>query len=290
MLNAWELLLKAKLLQQNRNNLRCLWVYEARQTKSGRMSSKRYLRRNRSGNVHTKNLWQVIAALDAYPLTKLAAETKTNLTALVEIRDNAVHYFNASPALAKQVLELGTASVRNFVILAKRWFSRDFADISFYLFPLGFVQTGAAASAVPTGPDEAKLVRYLAGLISSSPADPASEFHVAVAVNLVLSPSGSTVTQPFSPTTDPSAPKLVLTEEDIRRLYPWNYRALLEQLRRRYINFSATRAFYAIKKPLMADPAYVRTRYLDPGNPKSGRKDFYSSNILREFDKHYAQR
>lgn len=40
----------------------------------------------------------------------------------------------------------------------------------------------------------------------------------------------------------------------------------------------------------MTDPKYVRPRYLDPDNPKSGKKDFYRSPILTEFDKHYTRK
>lgn len=40
----------------------------------------------------------------------------------------------------------------------------------------------------------------------------------------------------------------------------------------------------------MTDPAYVSPRYLDPGNPKSAKKDFYNANILNEFDKYYTKR
>lgn len=40
----------------------------------------------------------------------------------------------------------------------------------------------------------------------------------------------------------------------------------------------------------MTDPKYVRARYLDPDNPKSGKKDFYSPAILGEFDKHYTRK
>jgi hypothetical protein len=32
----------------------------------------------------------------------------------------------------------------------------------------------------------------------------------------------------------------------------------------------------------------MKTRYLDPGNPKSSRKDFYSPNIVAQFDKSYT--
>jgi hypothetical protein len=30
-------------------------------------------------------------------------------------------------------------------------------------------------------------------------------------------------------------------------------------------------------------------RFLDPGNPKSAKKDFYSPNVLTEFDKEYKR-
>jgi len=32
----------------------------------------------------------------------------------------------------------------------------------------------------------------------------------------------------------------------------------------------------------------MNTRYLDPGNPKSSRKDFYKPNIMSQFDKVYT--
>lgn len=38
----------------------------------------------------------------------------------------------------------------------------------------------------------------------------------------------------------------------------------------------------------MKDARYSMARYLDPDNPKSGKKEFYSPNILKEFDKHYT--
>jgi hypothetical protein len=41
---------------------------------------------------------------------------------------------------------------------------------------------------------------------------------------------------------------------------------------------------------LMADPRFVKSRYLGPGNPKSAKKDFYNPNIVAEFDKQYTRR
>jgi hypothetical protein len=48
--------------------------------------------------------------------------------------------------------------------------------------------------------------------------------------------------------------------------------------------------FSGIRKPLLTDPKYTRARYLDPDNPKSGKKEFYSPTILAEFDKHYTRK
>ena len=52
-LNAWELLVKAKLLDQHENDPRCLYVYYAPKTKSGKTSKKLQVKRNRTGNIMT---------------------------------------------------------------------------------------------------------------------------------------------------------------------------------------------------------------------------------------------
>jgi hypothetical protein len=290
MLNAWELLLKAKLVSDNRNLLQCILVYETRPTKLGLQSKKTYLRRNRSGNLYTKSLGQVITALDKDARSRLPSQVRSNLDALTEIRDNAVHYFNASPQLAKQVLEIGTASVKNFIELARRWFAIDLSGYSLYLMPIGFVAAPGTTSAIPASPDEAKLVRYLAEVITASRSDENRDFNVALEVNLSFRRASSDALAAIAVTTDPSAPKVVLSEEDIRKTYPWDYKELVRRLRNRYSDFKTTPKFHSIRKPLMGDPRYVRTRYLDRENPKSVKKDFYNSNILNQFDKHYTRR
>jgi hypothetical protein len=44
-LKTWELLLKAKLVGDNGNNPRCLYIRETRTTAKGTQSQKRYIRR-----------------------------------------------------------------------------------------------------------------------------------------------------------------------------------------------------------------------------------------------------
>ncbi len=91
-------------------------------------------------------------------------------------------------------------------------------------------------------------------------------------------------------TNDPGVPEVTLTEEEFRKVYKWTYQQFVDQLKKRYTDFKMNKKFSGIKKPLMPDPKFVRPRYLDPDNPKSGKKDFYSPAILAEFDKHYARK
>ena len=53
---------------------------------------------------------------------------------------------------------------------------------------------------------------------------------------------------------------------------------------------SKIKKFYALRKPLQENEKYFKTRYLDPGNLKSPKKDFYNSTVLLIFDKYYTKK
>jgi hypothetical protein len=289
-LNAWELLLKAKLLAEHSNKTRCLHVFESRVTKAGTPSTKLYLKRNRSGAPHTHSLWRTIAELENKTSARVDNRIKSNLDALTEIRDNAVHFVIASPKLAKQVLEVGTAAVRNFVELARQWFQHDLSGRHFFLMPIGFVDAPVAASAVDLSKDESRLISYLAQLASAGAQGAASPFNVTLEVNLSFKRSTSAGALVVAITNEPGAPQVTLTEDDFKKVYKWTYRQLVDHLKKRYADFKLNPKFNSIRKPLMTDPRYVRSRFLDPDNPKSGKKEFYSPTVLAEFDKHYTRK
>lgn len=287
-LNAWELLLKAKLVGEKSNNISCLHVYERRNTQAGQPSKKLYLKRNRAGNVLTIGLSRVIAELENKTSVRLTVAIKKNIDALIEIRDNAIHYVNVSPQLAKQVLEIGTASVKNFVKLAKLWFVHDLSNYNLYLMPIGFIDT-PQATALAWSTNERNLVRYLASLVRDTEDDRGADFHVSLAVNLSFTRSSRDAAAIVAVTDDPNAPQVQLTEENIRNTYPWDYAELNQKLKLRYIDFKCNDKYHRIRKPLMVDPRFVKSRFLDPNNPRSSKKDFYNPNIIREFDKHYTR-
>jgi hypothetical protein len=146
-LNAWELLLKAKLLEMKDNKPSCLYIYYRKSVGEDDLSKKLYVKKNRTGNKMTVGIDGCITRLEKEGISVAEPITK-NLEALSEIRDNAVHYINASPQLSKQVMEIGTACLRNFVELGKRWLNLDLSGYSLYLMPIGFLPSGEAATAI----------------------------------------------------------------------------------------------------------------------------------------------
>jgi hypothetical protein len=285
-LNAWELLLKAKILKDAANDLKSLRVYEPKKTKAGIPSKKLYLKRNRAGNPHSISIAACIAAIDKSP-EKLPGEVKANLTALTEIRDNSVHYITASSVLAKQAQELASASVKNFVLLAKKWFGKDISSALNLVLPLSFIGSDEADSVV-VSLDEGRLISYLQKLAAAD-SDSSSAYAVAVRVQVKIEKSSLATASKVQISKDPDAVKVTLSEQDIREKYPWDYRELCQRLSKRYKDFKQDSKFHRIRKPMLSDEKFAKARYLDPGNLNSPKKDFYNPNVLPVFDPHYTK-
>jgi hypothetical protein len=179
-LNAWDLLLKAKVLADNNHNCRSIYAYERRTTLRGEKSTRRYIRRNRIGNPHILDLNALIAVFEEEHPSRLPPAVKANLEALTEIRANAVHYIDASPQLARLVHEIGAASISNFIKLANRWFSLDLSAYKLSPLPIGYLSISGSDGAVEPPDYEKKLIRFLQRLIRRSDRDPSAAYHVAL--------------------------------------------------------------------------------------------------------------
>lgn len=90
------------------------------------------------------------------------------------------------------------------------------------------------------------------------------------------------------PGSSPEAFPVNIEEKDITKFYPLDYKQLTAELRRRYTNFKENQDYHSKRKNLKLKKEYCFTRLLDPNNPKSAKKDFYSREIIKEFDKYYT--
>ncbi len=285
-LNAWELLLKARVVQINGGKQKAIFIYEKRKTKTGTFSSKEYLKRSRSNNPLTIGIRSAMGKLDLHAATRLPDAVKNNIEALIEVRDCSAHFFSPSIALRRQLLEVGTAAVRNFVWYSRKWFGRDLSDDLQILLPIGFVNAGGQV--VVASAEEKKLLHCIGELAASSKASETNDLHFQTAIEIQIKKSGSMDTPSVKITNDPSATPVVLVEENIALLFPWTYGELINRCKARYTDFSANKKFQDLRKAIAGNNKLCKVRLLDPANPKGIKKPFYSPNVLSFFDKHYT--
>jgi Protein of unknown function (DUF3644) len=286
MSNAWELLFKAKWLHDHSDAAEALheFVDDGKGTKTAK--------RNRSGNPMSHSALYLAVKLREDKNSGLEQACHDNFIALTEIRDNAAHFLNKDLYLGRRVLEIGTASLRNYLLLATEWFQLDLTQYNFFLMPISFYHGFEAAEPATRAhyPEQIqRLLNYLDGLEEVTVKD-GSKQHVALRLETRLVRGKDATSVAFRWTDDPSAPTITVREEDILKNYPMTYRDLSDSLKRRYENFLENKAFHKIRQSLEKDSKYAIVRLLHPANPRSSRQRFYNANILQEFDKHYVHR
>lgn len=278
--NAWELLLKAKLLKESKNDPKAIQVREPRRLKGGGRSTKHTtLKKNRTGNAMTLQLGACVSALDKCPnrVDRVPQEVVANLDSLVDVRDNATHFIVASALLQRNVLELACANVRNYVALSKLWFDRDFSSSLSLMLPVAFFHGAEEIGAVVVTKDEKRLIDRLQEVATQ--AGVGGEYAVAVRVDVRFHRSNLDTAANVQVTRDPQALAIRLDEVQLMDRFPWSFTDLKAQLKRRKPDIKFNRQFNEIKRPLMQDPGLVHSRLLDPTNPRSSKKDFYSPNM-----------
>ncbi len=278
MINAWELLFKAKLLHDNGNKIKT--IYDG-------------TKKNRTGNPRTIDIDESMRKLGELNVPK---DLRLNLAGLIEIRDNAVHFMNKGVMFCVKVQEFGTASLRNYLILIQRWFNYDLSKYNFFLMPLSFYtpQTMDPVSLLKSSHEMKRVLEFLSYLENESISTQENNMNVSMKLStkFVRSSTESTVLVQYS--NDPDAIKVRTTvEDDLARRYPMSFTELKEKLKERYSDLKFNKAFNRLKKEL-EDPEkngvrYCTVRLLNPKNENSSRMKFYSTEIFKEFDNHYKK-
>jgi hypothetical protein len=189
---------------------------------------------------------------------------------------------------AERLQEIGAAAVKNFSSAAREWFKAKLSRYNFYLLPLAFVSPPRSAEGGILSSEEKRFLKFV-NERSRDDQDPASPYSVAVNVEVRVVRSKSADAAPVRLTTDPTAPAVRLTEEQVReRKIPVGLRGADQEVQERYSNFKVNQDYHRLRKSLELDARYGHVRLLDPGNPNSQKKPFFNPNILQEFDKRYT--
>lgn len=293
MMNAWELLLKARIVQQNSNKVSSIYVYEYKQNKRGQKSKKPTVRYNRSKNAMTIGTLKAIENLIDSGNKEIDGACKENILVLQEIRDNAVHFKNNDSFLSSKVQEVGTASLRNYLNLIRIWFDYDLSKYNFFLMPLSFFHEFdmAKSLSVEKQSDQIKnLLNFIKQQEEMHPSNEDSEFNISLKLETQFVKANSVDAMRFQYSNDPDALRINITEEDAMKKYPLSYKELTAILRKKYIDFKSDQNYHSLRKQLEENEKFARIRVLNPQNPKSAKQTFYCPEIVKEFDKQYTKR
>ena len=293
MLNAWELLLKARILLENHGDAKSIEVWEYYTTKGGGKSKRKRPTTSRSANIKTIGIERAIGLVRSYALNSLDERCAGNLALLMEIRDTAVHFLHDDLGLSARVLDVGMAALQNYVRSLTDWFNVSLEHMNFYLMPLAFQTPAAVVESLASAARPVSVSRLLSHIAEQEKAAPAERddpYVVTMRVMVKFSRSALIDAEIVKIVKDgEGALAITLTEEDMRERFPWSYDELTKRLRARYSDFKANQAYHDIRQPLEENPMYCHERHLNPDNPEGALKRFYSPNIMAKFDEHYEK-
>ena len=283
--NAWELLLKAYILRENRYKMRSLYILEPVINKDGSASQKKKKPKlNRCGNPMSISIFECIKSLDDKKV--LPKNLKNNIESIIELRDNSVHFVSLTP-LSKQIQELGFACVKNYISAIKLWkLSIDISRYNLYLMPLAYIDEKITVDSVVTEDNE-NYISFVKRLLESDQEDD-RDFDIAISIDVEFKKGNSFDAIGVKYDSDGTA--VALTEEQIHKKFPWSYKEVAERCRARYADFKQDRLFNSYMSEIKANTKLSVPRNLYFGNPKSAKTFYYSTNVLNFFDGKYTRK
>jgi len=283
-INSWELLFKARILKLSKYNMKSIYQLEARKKKNGEKSKLMQPKLNRAKNPMTISLAESIYRLRAKNET-LSLNLIKSLFALIELRDNAIHFHNDSE-IEKEIQELGFACIKNFMELIKKWEPKvNLSNYNFYLMPLAYVDSKIEANAILT--DEVKnYLNYLKKKVSETDGE---DLDFSVAIGIDINFKKNTTLEGIGMRYDSDGVPINLSEEDITKKYPLTYNEIVQKSRKRYKDFKQNSDFHSIMREIKKEDKFAHNRKLDPKSAKSQIKTFFNPNVWQELDKHYSK-
>jgi len=289
-INAWELLLKAKILKDNKNDPRFIYVREHPINKNGTKSKKWVFKENRVNNKFTIDIQKAAKRLSSKGF--LDPRVIDNINLLLDVRDNAIHFINSDELLSLKVQELGMASIKSYLFYTYEWFSLSLDKYNFYLMPMSFFH-GSEVSFTALGTHDAAvagLLRLISEKESKHPFNEDSLHNITVSIEAKVVKPNNLDSQNFSISNDPNAPCVMISLEDIKKTHPLTYKMLVEKLKDRYSDFLINDKFSEIKGILQGDKRFYFPYPQNPMNPTGSSKPLYSLAVFDEFDKYYTRK
>jgi len=256
--NAWEALLKSKILKDERNNIKSLYI------RTGRY----YKRRRNNGPYIT------IDISEAMRICSLAPAVDENLSSLIAIRNTATHLTVPSARLPLLTFMLGSATLRNYSKLLKEWFGIGLNEYNFYILPLGFSYPFQALSALDLQREPEDVVLIMKDVVATQDKhlDAEGFFFVCELETKLISAKKITIDHDLTARIDQSGETAIV--ERLTRVtdrYPFTYTEAWNKIKSElaYVKQTTFNTFIADQN-VKSDPRYATYNYMNKKSELSG--------------------
>ncbi|MEH0007501.1 MAG: DUF3644 domain-containing protein [Flavobacteriales bacterium] len=277
MINAWELMLKAKVLSDHSEDKRRIYIEDeqARRRDGEPYKRKKYKKSKKTGNPLTLGIPKLVNAIEGMDNT-----LREHIVTLNEIRNNCIHFIVKDRSLQKKIVEVGTASLKSYVHLSREWFGKSLEDFNLYLIPIAFDPPSAFDTTTPK--EQQRLLDFIEKEKRDNEVSEDHPHHISLNISIKYT-SGKTGIL-FSKSKAGGMPITVKAEAQFKNKFRWTFDDNLIPALKKYGNFKRTKEFYRLKRELERDENLAGVRYLDWNKKENGtKKIFYSPNIVEAF-------
>ena len=286
MVNAWEILFKAKLLKDNKNKLYSIYISEKTTNKKGESLKRFFPKENRCGNPMTIEIFRAMERLE------IDKVLKENIELLIEIRDNAIHYVNKELLFEKKILEIGTANLRSYVKVFNDWFEYDLSRYNFYLMPISFFHSFEmeSFSINKLSKQTKNLLQYIILKEIEYPSNEENDHNISLKLTTKFEKGSDIEGLKVGYSDSPDFTIKVDAEDQFAKKYPLDYDELVKKIEKRYSDFIRNKVFWALKRKYGQNKKYSDEKYLNFIKKKGTKQRFYSTEIFKAFDENYTKK
>lgn len=284
MINAYELLFKAKILKDT-NQIKNLYVYEKRKLIDDSSSARKYIKKNRSNQPYTIGIENAMNILRNQK--KIDINVVENINLLLEIRDNSIHFINDNDSLNSELHNISSAAVKNYYNLVEEWFKKfDITQYNFFITPLNFRSIDLAIDPLTLSVAQQNFLNYIN--IAKNAADIKSErYDVIIKQEIKFVRTTQDKGILISQVKNGKKLNVELTDDIFSQLFPLTYEQIVKKIKEKNPSFKLNKKFHQIKTRFQEEEKYCRARYLNT-NKTGTSKYYYNSQFIHEILNEYS--
>lgn len=284
MINAFELLFKSKIVKENNEDIRNLYVYYNPKRKNGSLSKQKLIKKNRIGEPLTIDINRCMNILSSNKI--ITNNLVENVNLLIEIRDNAIHLINDNKIVTK-LYSICAGSIRNYTKIFERWVPEiKLSNYNFFITPLNFDLINKKIDVASLNIAQKNFLSYID--LASSVSEENDDFELLVKVDIkFIKTDNADDAILLKYASEGKKINVELTEDMFKKMYPFEYSQIVTKIKKKQKGIKVTNLFNKIKKSMQEEEICCRARYLNFISKKGAKKYYYNSGFVDKFLERY---